>query len=157
MDETILNGGDDFYVWRSEKPGMTLVGSYIGRLLLTEARLLFLSSGTSGIGRAAVAAAIGGPLAAATFGRTKTDDLDLGALQNEGSLAIALPRVSSSKVKRRWDFSSYLTVTTDGSDGLPTAVAFMTKIGWNKSFLELFRSDLEEAREKLMRRARPLG
>ena len=55
------------------------------------------------------------------------------------------------------DLINFRVIKEIGIDGAPTAVVFMTKIGWNKPFLELFRSDLEEAREKLMRRARPLG
>jgi hypothetical protein len=33
----------------------------------------------------------------------------------------------------------------------------MTKMGWNKAFLESLRADVEEAREKVLRRARPAG
>jgi hypothetical protein len=33
----------------------------------------------------------------------------------------------------------------------------MTKLGCNKPFLQMFREDVEEAREKVLRRARPMG
>jgi hypothetical protein len=154
-DETVINGGDDFYVWRASKPGATLIGTYIGRILLTDRRLLFVSSGTSGVGKAALATLIGGPIAGATIGRTSTAGLDETALDNEGSLSIPLARLKSTLVKRRWDFSSYLTIETSGAKGLPAVCAFMTKMGWNRAWLESFRRDIDEAREKVLRRARP--
>ena len=157
QDETVISGGDDFYVWRSPKPGATLIGSFIGRILLTDRRFLFVSAGTSGIGKAALATLIGGPLAGATIGRTRTSGLDESALENEGSLSIPLAHLKSSQVKRRWDFASYLTLETTGALELPPTCAFMTKIGWNRAFLEALRTDIEEAREKILRHARPAG
>jgi hypothetical protein len=153
-DETVLNGGDDFYIWREPKPGATLIGTYIGRLLLTERRLLFLSAGTSGLTKAALAGLLGGPLIAAAFGRTRTSELNLKALENEGSLAVPLANIKACRVTRRWDFSSYLTVETNEKGGAPPAFSFMTKLGWNKPFLEAFRTDLQDAREKVLRGAR---
>jgi hypothetical protein len=156
-DETILNGGDDFYIWREPKPGGSLLGTFIGRILLTDRRLLFLSSGTSGLAKAALATLIGGPLAAATFGRTKTEGLDVKDVSNEGSLDLPLAHLKACRVTRRWDFSSYLTIETSGERDLPPVCSFMTKLGWNKPFLQMFREDVEEAREKVLRRARPMG
>ena len=60
--EIVLDGIDGIYMWRARKPGWTLFGSHVGRILLTNERFLFLSTGVSGLGKAALLTAIGGPL-----------------------------------------------------------------------------------------------
>jgi len=147
--ETLLSAADDFFAWLRPKPGMSIFGAHVGRLLLSSRRLLFLSTGTSGAGRAALTAAIGGPILSMTIGRTRTDELDLGALQNEGSLAVPLLETTSLEVRRRWDLANYLTLVTTAAQDLPPAVAFMTKVGFNRGVLERFKAEYDKARALL--------
>src|SRR5436190_44242 len=85
--ETVIDVFDHLYMWLAAKPGMTLFGSHVGRVMLTSERFLFLSTGTSGVGKQLLVGAVGGPVASLTLGQTTTDQLDLGALRNEGSLS----------------------------------------------------------------------
>jgi len=59
--ETVIDAFDGLYLWPAAKPGMTLIGSRTGRVLLTSQRFLFLSTGTSGIGKQLLFSAVGGP------------------------------------------------------------------------------------------------
>jgi len=85
---------DGLYRWDAEQPGMSLTGTYRGRLLLTSRRLLFLSIGGSGLAGDLAMTALFGPLGAA-LARTPTSDLDLSALEREGSEAFRLESIAS--------------------------------------------------------------
>jgi hypothetical protein len=144
--EVVLDAIDGIYMWRARKPGMTLFGSYVGRLMLTSQRFLFLSSGVSGVGKALLVTAIGGPLAGLTLGQTTTDQLDLSALRNETSVSGRLQFITSARVRRRWDFSTYLTIDTAGTHSLPPVSAYMTRYGRNGAALLRFLHALDAAR-----------
>lgn len=131
---------DGIYRWDAEKPGMSLIGTYRGRLLLTSRRLVFLSTGGSGLAGDVAMAALFGPLGAA-LARTPTSDLDLSALEQEGSAAWDLTSVRSLVKKRRWDLSSYLRLDTESGD----VCVFMTKTGWNPKQLGAFADATAEA------------
>lgn len=140
-DEVVLDRLDKLHCWRKPKPTASLIGAYRGGLLLTNRRLLFLSLGTSGVARAALMSALLGPVGL-VLGQTPTAKLDLSALENEGSLAFELNRLTEVQVRRRWDLSSYLYV-----DAGPDAVyTFMTKLGWNPGALKRFLFHLNGAR-----------
>lgn len=147
-EETVLVGADDFFAWRRPKPKMSILGAHVGRLIVTSRQILFLSTGTSGAGRAMLAA-LGGPIVSWTLGRTRTDELDLSALENEGSLAVPLLEMTAIEMRRRWDFASYLTLTTTARHELPPACAFMTKIGFNRDELARIVSVAQKARAAL--------
>lgn len=144
--EVVLDAIDGIYMWQAAKPGWTLFGSYVGRLMLTSERILFLSTGVTGVGRTLLFTAVGGPLAGLTFGRTSTEELDLTALREPSSLSGSLQFVTSARVRRRWDLSSYLTVETAGTRSLPPAAAFMTRYGRNGGGLLRFQQALDSAR-----------
>jgi hypothetical protein len=150
VPEIVLYTFDGLYAWRAPKPGMSVIGSFIGRVVLTSRRFLFLSTGTNGLGKALLMAAAGGALLSLTLGRTRTDELDLSALDNEGSLSFGLERVTGSRVARRWDFSNYFALETAGVDGLPPACSFMTKFGRARDELTALQTKLDEARAKLI-------
>jgi hypothetical protein len=142
--ETVIDVFDDLYMWLAAKPGMTLFGSYFGSAMLTSERFLFLSAGT-GVGKQ-LFGIVGGSVASLTLGQTTTDQLDLGALRNEGSLSGGLHHITSTRVGWRWDFSSYLVVETAGTRSLPAACSFMTRFGQSRSRLLAFRQTLESIR-----------
>lgn len=142
--ELMLAAIDSIYSWHAKRAGVTLFGSHLGRLLLTNRRLLFLSTGTSGMAQSLVYQLLGN-LPALVWGVTRTDELDLRTLTNEGSLNLVLERIVSCRVKRRFDLSSYLSIDIHTAGGT-RPVSFMTRLGFNrKTFLE-FRDTLEEAR-----------
>jgi hypothetical protein len=144
--EVILATVDGLYVWKAPKPGMSLIGARIGRVVVTSRRFLFLSTGTSGLGKAMLMTAVGGPLLGFTLGRTRTDELDLGALSAEGSLDIPLERVVAARVARRWDFSNYLALDTQDTDGSARTFAFMTKLGRSRDELLAAQVAIDKAR-----------
>jgi len=146
IPETVVDTFDGLYMWLAAKPGMTMIGTHVGRVLLTNQRFLFLSTGTSGIARGLLFAAAGGPLAGLTLGQTTTDQLDLSALRNEGSLSGRLEHVTDSRVARRWDCSSYLTVETSGTSSLPPVCSLMTRFGQSRGRLLAFQRTLESVR-----------
>ena len=144
--EVVLATVDELYVWRSPKPGLTLVGTYVGRVVVTSRRFLFLSAGTSGLGKALVMNAVGGPLVGLTLGRTRTDALDLSALAAAGSLAIAVERIVAAHVARRWDFASYLALDTQNDDGSNASFAFMSRLGGKRDALVAAQVAVDKAR-----------
>ena len=81
-----------------------------------------------------------------TFGKTTTDQLDLSALRNEGSLSGQLDHITSSRVLRRWDLSNYLVVETAGTSSLPSICSFMTRLGRSRGRLLAFHQALESTR-----------
>ncbi|HEU4405736.1 MAG TPA: hypothetical protein VFS43_10630 [Polyangiaceae bacterium] len=126
-EELVLYAQDDLHVWHEPKPGYSIFGSYVGRALLTSRRFLFLSTGTSGAARRALAAAALGPLGAAAFGKTPTSQLDLSALAHEGSLEVPLGRVREHGAHRRWDLATYVRLEHVTERGEPASCAFMPK------------------------------
>lgn len=150
--EAVVDAFDGLYMWRAARPGMTLIGSHVGRVLLTTQRFLFLSTGTSGVGKELLFTAVGGPLIRLTLGQTTTDQLDLSALRNEGSLSGRLEHITNSRVARRWDLSNYLVVETAGPASLPPICSFMTRFGQSRGRLLTFRQTLESMRTLAIRR-----
>jgi hypothetical protein len=126
-DELVLYAQDDLHLWHEPKPGYSIFGSFVGRVLLTSRRFLFLSTGTSGAARRALAVAALGPLGAAAFGKTPTSQLDLTALANEGSLEVPLGRVRDHSSHRRWDLATYVRLDHATEQGEPATCAFMPK------------------------------
>ena len=89
--------------WPREKPGQFKFGSYLGHIVVTDQRFLFLSTGGAGwdesVGRLVVGGLAGLVLNMTTAGHT-ANDLDFSALKNEGSLALLLSRISHFEAKR---------------------------------------------------------
>jgi hypothetical protein len=148
--ELVLEQFDGLYQWHAPKPGLSLIGTHLGRAMVTSRRFLFLSTGTSGVGKALLMGLAGGPLLSLTLGRTRTDELDLSALANPGSLVVPLDHVVASRVGRRWDFSNFFAVETAGTGGLPRHCAYMTKFGRARDELAALQAALEKARAELM-------
>ena len=119
-DEHVLAVADGIYRWDGPKRKTTLVSAKLGRLVLTNQRLLFLSSGRHDVTLGKVLAGASGNLARGL--RTdRTDDLDITALGNAGSLDLPLEQVRTVELKGLFKF---LSVTYDGG-----ASAFAPKNG----------------------------
>jgi hypothetical protein len=132
-DEHVLAVADGIYRWDGPKRKTTLVSAKLGRLVLTNQRLLFLSSGRHDVTLGKVLAGASGNLARGL--RTdRTDDLDITALGNAGSLDLPLEQVCAVELKGLFKF---LSVTYDGG-----ASAFAPKNGGmpaGQGWVELIR------------------
>lgn len=91
MDETVLLFEDKVYKWDGPKRKQTIFSGKIGRLVLTDRRLLFLSSGSTGAGTAMAAGMGLGALG--VFVEKSTSGLDESAVSNEGGLSLPLGSV----------------------------------------------------------------
>ena len=128
MDENVLRSESEVYCWDGAKARMTLAGSNLGTLVLTDHTLLFLSVGGNDMGRRIRSAALGGALAGELAG-LPTGGLDLAALDNPGSFAVQLRHVDEARASRRWDGTRYLALRLRDGDGTPFACALMRKAG----------------------------
>lgn len=146
VEEVVLKTLDSVYAWPKPKAGMSLTGAKVGQLMLTDQRLLFLSTGTSGLAKALTAQLLLGTVGSLVFGRTKTSELDLSALENEGSFAVPLGNVEDIATKKRWDFAMYLTLRFRDDNGETQHRALMTKTGFQYAKFREWASDVLEAR-----------
>lgn len=131
VHEVVLYAEDGLQLWHARRAGYTIFDSYVGRVVLTSRRLMFLSTGDGGTGRRLAAAALGGPVGAFLFGETPTADLDLRALSSEGSVDIALDAIHDCVAHRRCDCATYVGVQYRKADAV-AELAFMPKnsIAW---------------------------
>jgi len=146
MEEIVINIADKIYVWPREKPDLKVLDTFVGRLILTNRRLLFLSTGTSGVEKRFTTSLVLGPLLGQVLGDTKTKYMDLSALQNKGSLSLELKDVRSCEVKRRRDLAFYMKVIKQNFIGEVSTYSFMTRYGFKKKWMEKFRDDLLKAK-----------
>jgi hypothetical protein len=145
MEETVVNSIPSIYGWAGPKPGMTLLDSCLGSLVVTSERLMFLSSGGANLGKSAVAGAVLGVAGTVLADRSTTKKLDFSALDNKGSLAVPLDHVISLAIKRRMDFSAFLTIEFQDENGQLQTHAFMTKFGRKKKIVR-FQEAIENAK-----------
>ncbi|MEO8504920.1 MAG: hypothetical protein ABI609_13565 [Acidobacteriota bacterium] len=144
--ECVLATIDQIYCWHARRAGFTLFGSHLGRLLLTDRRLAFLSSGNAGMARGLVENIVGGLPVQLLFGESRTDAIDWDGAAEVGGLNLVLPRIVGAEVKRRFDFSSYLSVAIHTAAGPSRHVAFMSRLGFDRFELLAFLDALERAR-----------
>ncbi len=112
MEETVLYISDNMRCWNSASPGFWKWGTFLGRITVTNQRLLFLSSGSSKMGSIMAVGLLAGPLLGPLLvGKSLTNDLELEALKNEGSFAVDLKDITNIKAVRRWDFAAYLSIS----------------------------------------------
>jgi hypothetical protein len=122
MDEQLIADADRIYCWDGPKMKATLFSAKLGRLVLTDQRLVFLSSGKSDAGTL-MAKAVVSPALATRGGSTV--GLDGSALANEGSVEIPIGAITRCEVgKKRALVVSYLK-----EDGSEQSFAFGEKMG----------------------------
>lgn len=117
MEEVLL---ETKHLQRSPKatPPVFIFGTYLGSLVLTNQRLLFLSSGGAGTQRALTKGLLG-QLAPEVLLEVEV------ALSAPGSLAVPLASLRSASANRRWDFGRFLRVTYAGPGGAEAATSFI--------------------------------
>lgn len=130
--ETVLWAEDQLHLWHERRPGFSIFGAYEGRVMLTSRRFLFLSTGGSGAGRRLLVGVTLGPIASFVWGKTPTADLDLRALEAEGSIEIPLSSINDHAAHKRCDCATYCGIQYRKADGAVAEVAFMPKesLGW---------------------------
>lgn len=151
LDEVILFAQDDLQVWHERRPGYTIFGSYVARVLLTSKRLLLLSTGDSGAARRLLVGAAFGPIGSMVFGQTPTAELDAGALEVEGSAAIPLERLTDHAAHRRCDCANYVGVQYTKDAEAVMQCCFMPKDSVAWSGAERWAAKITEARAALPR------
>ncbi len=127
-NEVVVRFMPNLLRWEGKSAGFFLFGTKYGMLVVTTERLLFLSTGQSGItGQFNV-------ISDAFSGKNvSVRDIDLSALGNEGSLNVPLSEVESMTVHRRWDFASYISLRLRSHTGDVREFAFMSKVGLNRN------------------------
>jgi hypothetical protein len=128
VDETVVRGETEVYRWDGPKAKMTLSGTMLGTLVLTDRHLMFLSTGGNDLGRRLRSAVVGGALAG-HLAATTTGALDMRALDNPGSFAIPLDHVDEARAASRWDRTKYLALRLRDADEAPFEFALMRKMG----------------------------
>ena len=125
MDEQVVLLENRVFRWEGPKRKQTMFKAKLGRLVLTDRRLLFLSSGSNDLSVAKFAA--GGASHGASVGRvSSTEALDLSALHAPGGLEVELSAVTSAQLKGMF---KYLVVTYTDSSGAREASTFAPKNG----------------------------
>jgi len=147
VGETVVRSESEVYRWEGPKARMTLSGTMLGTLVLTDERLLFLSTGGNDAARRVRAAALGGALAG-ELAASRTGALDLSALDAPGSFAVPLDQVAGARAARRWDATKYLSVDLHDR-GAPVACALMRKMGMPDA--AGWAAGIEEARRAAQR------
>ncbi|MCD6461920.1 MAG: hypothetical protein J7L61_04170 [Thermoplasmata archaeon] len=104
--EVVIGTLDNITCYPKEKPGKTIFGSTVGKFVLTNRRVLFLSSGEADNLGAYIVSGFMTPAPPDTY------MLDESALANKGSFQASLDRVTEAVlVKRLFGASNYLRIT----------------------------------------------
>lgn len=98
MDEQVVLLTDGVFRWEGPKRKQTIIKAKLGRLVLTDRRLLFLSSGSNDLS-VGKALASGMTYGAAGLRTSSTSDLDLSALDAPGGLQVPVSAITSAELK----------------------------------------------------------
>lgn len=124
MDEEIILSADKVFHWEGPKRKQTLLGANLGRLVLTDKRLLFLSTGKNDVNAKRLLAGAASPLAA--LHTSGTADLDSSAAEAKGGLAIPRSNITSAELKGMF---KTMTVTYTDAGGRQQSSTFAPKNG----------------------------
>ena len=114
MKERILFYTDEIRCWNNPTPSIFKFGSYVGTVLLTDVRFLFLSTGNSEYFSDDTYSISNSVRSKDIF----LEQMDLpinDLLQNQGSLNIRFPNILNVIASRRWDFGTYFSITIGDS------------------------------------------
>jgi len=149
-EEKILYVSNNMRCWNSPSPGFWKWGTFLGKVIVTDKRFLFLSSGGSKMGSIATASLLAGPLLGQLIlGKSMTKELALEALQNEGSFEAEHQNITEIIAKRRWDFTACLSI----SFGDSSYSFIQDPFGMNLSVMR----DIEEEVEMCQMRLKKAG
>ena len=140
VDEEIVIGWEP-HMMRSVGPRakMLVFGTKYGMVVVTNRRFLFLSEGESGF--------------SGQFSRN-VQEIDAGYLDSKWSIDIPLGQIERIRVRRRWDFASYISIQGVDANMNKVSYAFMTKLGQNRSKLNELVNAGKRRRGKRRRRKR---
>lgn len=113
MDETIIMQAEKIFRWEGPKRKQTLFGATLGRLVLTDQRLLFLSTGKNDVNAKRLLMGAVSPLAG--LRTSSTADLDLSGLTAKGGLEIPLTSVTSAELKGMFKTMTVVYTQPDGA------------------------------------------
>lgn len=125
MDEQVVLVADKVFRWEGPKRKQTLIKAKLGRVVLTERRLLFLSTGSNDLSAAKLLAG-GATYGVAGLITSSTKDLDLSALQAAGGLEVDLAAITSAELKGMF---KVMVVHYTDSSGAAQATTFAPKNG----------------------------
>jgi hypothetical protein len=97
-----------------------IFGTKWGKVVVTNRRFLFLSEGESGF--------------SGQFSRN-VQEIDSQYLDSESSIDIPIGQIERIRVRRRWDFASYISIQGVDANMRKVSYAFMSKFGMNRSKL----------------------
>lgn len=117
-EEKVLHATEGLQRFDKPVPPVFIFGSYLGSLVLTDQRLLFLSAGSSGADRVVIGKLLG------LLTPQSLREVEIN-LEKEGSLSIPRDRVVSCKGHRRWDFGRYLRIVYRDEKGEEKATSFI--------------------------------
>ncbi|MEJ7707569.1 MAG: hypothetical protein WKF82_10065 [Nocardioidaceae bacterium] len=125
MDEQVVLVADKVFRWEGPKRKQTVIKAKLGRLVLTDRRLLFLSTGSNDLSAAKFLAG-GATYGAAGLISSSTKDLDLTALQTAGGLEVDLSAIRSTELKGMF---KVMVVHYTDQRGVAQATTFAPKNG----------------------------
>jgi hypothetical protein len=124
MDESIILEADKVFRWDGPKRKQTLFGASLGRLVLTDQRLLFLSSGKNDVNAKRLIAGAISPIGG--LRTSSTADLDMSAVSAKGGLEVPLSSITAAELKGMF---KTMTITYTGADGKEHSSTFAPKNG----------------------------
>lgn len=131
--EHVINQYDQLLKWNTPKRKQTVFGAKLGRLVLTDERLIFLSSGSNDLTIGKIAAGASGLISVATSS-SSTSHLDLSALGNDGSLNLPLSDIMDAEVKGKFFKTVSIRFFGDGEKRhatfAPKTGSFMLAAEW---------------------------
>ncbi len=146
-EERILAITEPMRYWPQKRPRQFKFGSFLGRIVVTERHLVFLSTGGAGWDESIIRLAAGGfvglLLNLTTAGHT-TKDLDLSAMRNEGSFAVRLGEILSCEAQRSF-FLAFMTMRYKTDQGEGWCALVREAVAGLKDLQELERM-IEEAK-----------
>ena len=121
LDNEIVIGWEP-HMMRSVGPRakMLVFGTKHGTVVVTNRRFLFLSEGESGF--------------SGQFSRN-VQEIDSHYLDSESSIDIPIGQIERIRVRRRWDFASYISIKGVDANMRKVSYSFMSKFGMNRSKL----------------------
>jgi len=147
MDEKIIAVTKAVRYWPRPKPGQFKFGSFLGKIVVTDAHFLFLSRGGPGwdetLEHLMAGGLVGLVMNLATAGHT-TRDLDLSALENKGSLRVPLRNIVGFEARRPFVLA-YLTLQYQDEQGGLSSMAIVRESVSGKKDLGELEAVLREA------------
>lgn len=123
-DEAVIMEADKVFKWDGPKRKQTLIKAKLGRLVLTDSRFMFLSTGKNDITIGRLAGGAVSPLLGLRTG--STDGLDVAASKTAGGVNVARDQVRGAELKGMF---KVLTVAWVDDDGVESVATFAPKNG----------------------------